>query len=394
MSEATTTTRREVRLGATDVHVAPLAVGTWSWGERRYWGYEESFGPRDVVDAFAASADAGVDLFDTAEVYGDGESEKILGWLLRKRGGSLAVATKFALLPGRDARTLPRALDAGLRRLGLPRVDLYQIHWPDRTVASIDALMGGLADAVAAGKARAVGVSNFSATEMREAHAALARRGVPLASNQVRYSLLHRAPEVDGVLDACGELGVTLLAYSPIAQGILTGKYAPGRALRPACGPATPSFRPREPGGGGSAGGAARRGRRGARRGAPGAGGAGVAPGQGRGPGSGREDGRRGADQRGSDGDRAHRGRGGGAGRRVGALAPNGSLFTGGAFPSTMKTPMRPLLAALLLLCGGMPACSDRSAVAAPASADEHERSREQWRKPAAERRPRARARW
>ena len=218
-----------MRIGATDVCIAPLAVGAWSWGERRYWGYEEDFGPRDVVDAFAASADAGLDLFDTAEVYGDGESEKILGWLVRKRGVPVAVATKFALLPGRDARTLPRALDASLRRLGLPRVDLYQIHWPDRAQASVAALMDGLADAVAAGKARAVGVSNFGAAEMREAHALLARRGVPLASNQVRYSLLHRAPEADGVVDACRELGVTLLAYSPLAQGILTGKYAPGR---------------------------------------------------------------------------------------------------------------------------------------------------------------------
>jgi aryl-alcohol dehydrogenase-like predicted oxidoreductase len=223
-------TRHKVRLGATDLHVAPLAVGAWSWGDRRYWGYGETFGPRDVVDAFVASADAGLDLFDTAEVYGDGESEKVLGWLARKRGAPLAIATKFALLPGRDARTLPRALDASLRRLGVPRVDLYQIHWPDRAQAPVEALMDGLAGAVAAGKARAVGVSNFSATEMREAHAALARRGVPLASNQVRYSLLHRAPEVDGVLDACRELGVTLLAYSPLAQGILTGKYTPGRA--------------------------------------------------------------------------------------------------------------------------------------------------------------------
>lgn len=218
-----------VCLGRTDLEVAPIAVGTWAWGERRYWGYEKDFAARDVVDAFAASVDAGLDLFDTAEVYGDGESEKILGWLARKRGGRLFVATKFGLLPGRDARTLPRALDASLRRLGLPRVDLYQIHWPDRTMASIDALMGGLADAVAAGKVGAVGVSNFAAGEMREAHAALARRGVPLATNQVRYSLVHRAPEMNGVLDACRDLGVTLLAYSPLGQGILTGKYGVGR---------------------------------------------------------------------------------------------------------------------------------------------------------------------
>lgn len=221
--------RPRVRLGQTDIEVAPLAVGTWAWGERRYWGYDTDHGPRDVVDAFAASADLGLDLFDTAEVYADGESEKILGWLMRKRGGSLLVATKFGLLPGRGATTLPRALDASLKRLGLPRVDLYQIHWPDRTMASIEALMTQLADTVSSGKARTVGVSNFSAEEMREAHAALARRGVPLAVNQVHYSLLHRAPESNGVLDACRELGVTLLAYSPLEQGILTGKYDVGR---------------------------------------------------------------------------------------------------------------------------------------------------------------------
>src|SRR4029077_17714653 len=84
------------------------------------------------------------------------------------------------------------------------------------------------AEAVEAGQVRAVGVSNLSAAEMREAHAAAARRGVPLASNQVRYSLLHRAPEVNGVLECCRELGVALLAYSPLEQGLLTGKYAPG----------------------------------------------------------------------------------------------------------------------------------------------------------------------
>ena len=107
-------TATRARIGRTDLEIAPLAVGTWAWGEGRYWGYEADHGPRDGVDAFAASADAGLDLFDTAEVYGDGESEKILGWLARKLGGRILVATKFGLLPGRDARTLPRALDASL----------------------------------------------------------------------------------------------------------------------------------------------------------------------------------------------------------------------------------------------------------------------------------------
>ncbi len=283
-------------------------------------GLRRSLWAQEVVDAFVASADAGVELFDTAEVYGDGESEKILGWMAQKRGGPIAVATKFGLLPGRDARWIPRALDASLKRLRLSRVDLYQIHWPDRTMASIDALMGGLAAAVTEGKARAVGVSNFNASEMRDAHAALARHGVPLASNQVRYSLLDRAPEADGVLDACRALGVTLLAYSPLAQGILTGKYAPGRA--PA-GPRAghPEFADAEPGGGGAARGAARRDWRGARRCAPRAGGAGVAGREGGGAHRRGEDGGGGADQRGGDGARAGAGRGGGAGPRVGEVA-------------------------------------------------------------------------
>jgi aryl-alcohol dehydrogenase-like predicted oxidoreductase len=106
-------------------------------------------------------------------------------------------------------------------------VDLYQHHFPFPWV-SIPGLMELMADAVEAGKVRAVGVSNYSAEQMRLAHAALARRGIPLASNQVEYSLLHRQPEVNGVLDVCRELGVTLIAYQPLASGALTGKYAAG----------------------------------------------------------------------------------------------------------------------------------------------------------------------
>jgi aryl-alcohol dehydrogenase-like predicted oxidoreductase len=165
-------------------------------------------------------------------VYGHGESEKILGWMARKSERSLTLATKFAPLPGRGgAAGLSRALDASLRRLGVASVDLYQVHWCDTDVASIESLMHALADAVQSGRVRAVGVSNFSATEMRRAHEVLAQRGVSLASNQVEYSLLHRAPERDGVLSACRELGVTLIAYSPLAQGILSGKYAQGSVL-------------------------------------------------------------------------------------------------------------------------------------------------------------------
>ena len=122
-------------------------------------------------------------------------------------------------------------MEASLARLRRPVVDLYQIHFPSRWM-SIATLMNLMADAVEAGKVRAVGVSNYSAAQLRTAHAALSRRGIPLASNQVQYSLLHRQPERNGVLDTCRELGVTLIAYMPLASGALTGKYT--AANRPA----------------------------------------------------------------------------------------------------------------------------------------------------------------
>ncbi len=122
-------------------------------------------------------------------------------------------------------KSLPAELEASLARLERNSIDLYQHHFPNQRV-SIPKLMGLLADAVDAGKVQAVGVSNYSAEQMRDAHAALAKRGIPLASNQVEYSLLHRKPEIDGVLDVCRELGITLIAYTPLAGGLLTGKYS------------------------------------------------------------------------------------------------------------------------------------------------------------------------
>ncbi len=204
----------------------PLGVGTWAWGDRRVWGYDRDYGRAEVEQAFWASLDCGLSLFDTAEVYGLGTSERILGEMLRQSGKPALVATKYA--PFRPTTgSLRRALDGSLHRLGLERVDLYQIHFPPFFVR-VEALMEALSEVVFAGKARAVGVSNFNASQMRRAHAALARRGIPLAANQVEYSLLDRTPESDGVLRACRELGVTLIAYSPLAMGWLGGGYDPG----------------------------------------------------------------------------------------------------------------------------------------------------------------------
>jgi aryl-alcohol dehydrogenase-like predicted oxidoreductase len=141
------------------------------------------------------------------------------------------IATKFAPLPQRlDPRALSRALDASLGRLGLARVDLYQIHWPYSLVKP-ERWAARLADEVEAGRIGGVGVSNYSADQMHRVHAVLARRGIPLLSNQVNYSLLQRAPESNGVLDACRELGATLIAYTPLASGALTGKYRPDGPL-------------------------------------------------------------------------------------------------------------------------------------------------------------------
>ena len=202
-----------------------------TWGEAKglarlhpaKTAYGGAHGRSEESAAFEASLAAGVTLFDTAAMYAGGASERRLGELAR--GQQAILATKFPSGFLARAESLPRDLDASISRLG--RVDVYQHHFPVGWV-SIPRLMDLMADAVEAGKIKAVGVSNYSAAQMRIAHAALARRGVPLASNQVEYSLLHRKPEVNGVLDTCRELGVTLIAYQPLASGALTGKYIAG----------------------------------------------------------------------------------------------------------------------------------------------------------------------
>lgn len=215
---------------AEELGVAPLGVGAWAWGTSRLWGYGKEYDRSDVGEAFRASIAAGVTLFDTAEIYGSGASEKIIGEILREGGfdGTPVIATKFAPLPYRfGARALLEALDKSLVRLGVVTVDLYQVHFPN-PIFRIESLMDVLAEAVKEGKIRHIGVSNYNVDQMKRAHDRLASHGVKLASNQVEYSLLKRAPETNGVLQACRDLGVTLIPYSPIAQGLLTGKYSPG----------------------------------------------------------------------------------------------------------------------------------------------------------------------
>ena len=222
-------------LGRSQVLVPALGLGVMTWGEasgfHRFMPAKAAYGGAEFDEeqaAFVASLAADVNFFDTAAMYSGGASERRLGELAQSE--DVVIATKFPPRPMSRAEDMPAALDASLGRLRRPSVDLYQHHFPSRRV-DIPTLMGLMADAVEAGKIRAIGVSNYSDTQMRTAIEALSRRGLSLASNQVQYSLLHRQPEVDGVLDVCREFNVTLIAYQPLASGALTGKY--GQDARP-----------------------------------------------------------------------------------------------------------------------------------------------------------------
>ena len=207
-----------------------IGFGAMQWSGNRFWGYGSVIKTRDARTAFDAAVASGVDFFDTAEVYGFGKSESVIGEILRDVGkNGVKIATKYAPMPWRfSAKAFHKALDKSLQRLGLESVDLYQLHFPGGRL-SIEELMNAMADALDQGKIKAAGVSNYSSDDMKRAAEVLNRRGHRLASNQVEFSLIHRSPEVDGVLDACRELGVTLIAYSPLGRGLLTGKYGPER---------------------------------------------------------------------------------------------------------------------------------------------------------------------
>lgn len=220
-----------VTLGPTDIEIPSLGFGTWAWGDPVMWGYGKEYDESDLRDAFEAVIASGVNFFDTAEVYGLGRSERMLGRFIREdpeiEPDDLVIASKFMPFPFRLGKFfLRRALRHSLDRLDMARVDLYQMHFPLPPIP-IAAWMDAMADAVADGLVRSVGVSNYDLVQMGKAHRALTSRGVPLASNQVEYSLLHRQPEINGVLQLCRDLDVTLIAYSPLAKGILTGKYTP-----------------------------------------------------------------------------------------------------------------------------------------------------------------------
>jgi len=208
------------------LHAIEMGLGAWQWGDRIVWQYGHDYGPEEVREAFQVSVSEGIRFVDTAEIYGNGRSERLLGQFLKETDQPILVATKFFPLPWRFTKgALPRALKGSLARVGVESVDLYQIHWPS-PVMSTDTLMAGLAECVKSGMTRTVGVSNFGQSRMVAAYSSLSRHNIPLASNQVHYSLLNRTVEKDGTLARCKELGIRLIAYSPIEKGLLSGKYS------------------------------------------------------------------------------------------------------------------------------------------------------------------------
>jgi aryl-alcohol dehydrogenase-like predicted oxidoreductase len=213
-------------LGITGIEVTPIGFGTWAWGDSLFWGYGKDYGETELRQAFQAAIDLNITFIDTAEIYGLGKSEELLGKFIKETRATTQIATKYMPLPWRfRAEDVADAVTASLKRLKMPSVDLYQVHFPAPSFLSQEGLMNALADEVEQGRIKAVGVSNYNAEQLREAHKLLARRGVPLAVNQMRYSLITREIETNGVLAAARELDVTILAYSPLAQGLLTGKY-------------------------------------------------------------------------------------------------------------------------------------------------------------------------
>lgn len=213
-------------LGNTNITVPALCIGTWAWGDKLFWSYGKDYGENQVQAAFQEALQVGMTFFDTAEIYGTGLSEELLGKFKQQTQSPIQLATKFAPLPWRwQGKAVAEALTSSLKRLQVDRVELYQVHWPVSFLISQETLMNALADEVQQGRVGAIGVSNYSAAQMHEAHDYLSKRGIPLAVNQVRYSLLSRKVETAGIIDAARELGITILAYSPLAQGLLTGKY-------------------------------------------------------------------------------------------------------------------------------------------------------------------------
>jgi aryl-alcohol dehydrogenase-like predicted oxidoreductase len=205
--------------------ISKIGLGTWQFGAKE-WGYGEDYARQQAGDIVRRAVELGVTLFDTAEMYGFGRSERILGEALGERRDSVFLATK--LLPVLPlAPVVEQRAVASANRLGTRLLDLYQVHWPNPLVSD-GTIMRGMSALQRVGLVGEVGVSNYPLARWQAAERALGGR---VLSNQVRYSLADRAPEKN-LLPFAAEAGRVVIAYSPLAQGLLSGRY--DRANRPA----------------------------------------------------------------------------------------------------------------------------------------------------------------
>lgn len=204
-----------------------IGIGTWAWGDQLFWGFGQSYQQADLREAYDAILPYDNVMIDTAEVYGMGQSETFIGQFAEMTGQRPLIATKFFPFPWRwRKQSLLNALRDSLNRLRIPQADLYQMHWKLPPIG-IQTWMDALAIAAEEGLTRSVGVSNYDVASTRQAHEILETLGLPLASNQVKYSILDRRIEKNGLLALCKDLGIRVIAYSPLEQGLLTGRYSP-----------------------------------------------------------------------------------------------------------------------------------------------------------------------
>lgn len=215
-------------LGKTNIQVTPIGLGMMEFsGGGGLMGSAFPIIDQENKNAVVkAGLDGGINWFDTAELYGSGVSEASLAAALKAAGKTnddVVVATKWWPL-FRTARNIPQTIEDRLRFLGGYSIGLYMVHQPFGFSSPEDE-MDEMAKLVEAGKIRSVGISNFNSDQMRRAQRQLQKHGLPLAVNQVHYSLLNRAIEKNGILETAKELGVTIIAYTPLESGLLTGKY-------------------------------------------------------------------------------------------------------------------------------------------------------------------------
>ena len=216
------------KLGKSDLMISPIGLGCWQFSKGGNWGgkFWPVLDDEVILEIVRTSLEGGINWFDTAEAYGKGNSERNLAGTLSTIGikpGEVGIATKWWPFL-RTAANLNKSIDERLQCLAPYPIDLYQVHQP-WGFSSIEKEMEGMARLVKTRKIKYAGVSNFSAKQMRRAWEALHKHGINLVSNQVRYNLLDRRIETNGVLETAKELGITIIAYSPLAQGLVTGKF-------------------------------------------------------------------------------------------------------------------------------------------------------------------------